>query len=67
MKCSCGDEIRVSHTYPGELRKQQRGVCQGCGKVYRLEVTAYPVRKRGDGARAVARKTMKVGEGDQEA
>jgi hypothetical protein len=59
MKCSkpgCDGDLKVSHTYSEGAAKYQRGVCERCKQVHCLLTIAEPVERRGDGARARARR-----------
>lgn len=57
MKCTdCRAKLTVTHTYPVKNARFQRAVCPECGMIHKVQSKVTPVRYRGDGAKAAARR-----------
>lgn len=57
MKClNCRGRLGVKNTYSNSNSRTSRAVCERCGAVHTLVTKMQRVLKRGDGAKATARR-----------
>lgn len=66
MKCTeCKGRLTVSHTYSVKNARFQRAVCVECGMIHKVTSKVTPVKYRGDGAKASARRYTLLSENNQ--
>lgn len=58
-KEGCEGKLRVTNTYSQATSKFQRAVCVTCKRVHVVQCIVEPVVRKGDGAKARARKASR--------